>query len=102
MENLPRKWNKGELTVDDVKEWIDKNEGQINGSVDKEHVAHCLYSLYLDDKRGRALGGFLSAVKDNDLREAVLRADKDNRKAIVLYPLFIHNVAPMEYSREIR
>lgn len=101
MKNYPKLWNEGKLEIEDIKEWVEANKEQINGKVDKDHVAYCLYKLYLDDKKGRSLGDFLQAVKENNFSKAVGKADKDNRKAIALYPMFIWNVAPVSYSDKI-
>lgn len=39
-------------------------------------------------------GSFLSAVVNNDLREAVARADDENRHALPRYVQFFYNSAP--------
>lgn len=102
MKTLTQKWVNEELELEDVKEWINDNEGQIIGKVDKDHVAYLLYKLYLDDIKGRALGDFLQAVKKNDFMDVVARADSDSRKALPLFMLFIHNVAPSRYADGIK
>ena len=43
---------------------------------------------------GRYTGDFLSAVLSNDLREAVSRADSENRLALAHYVDFFYNNAP--------
>jgi hypothetical protein len=41
-------------------------------------------------------GHFLAAVLSNDLREACVRADENNRRALVEYVIWLHNHAPAE------
>lgn len=43
---------------------------------------------------GRPVGGFLKAVLENNLSEAVNRADNVNQEALVRYVKFLHNKAP--------
>ena len=45
--------------------------------------------------KGVPVGGFLTAVLTNDLKEAVARADDTNAAKIVEYVKFLYNHAPM-------
>ncbi len=45
-------------------------------------------------ERGQMPGGFLSAILENNLIEAVGRADSDNQKRIVEYVKYLYNQAP--------
>jgi len=44
--------------------------------------------------RGRPTGGFLEAVLQNDLMEAVLRADDTNRECLPAILAFVYNNVP--------
>jgi len=46
-------------------------------------------------ERGIPPGHFLTAVLCNDLREAVARADDENKKLLSNYVLFLYNCAPL-------
>ena len=48
---------------------------------------------YLED--GIPPGGFLTAVIENDLMEAVGRADEENLKNLPAYAAYLYNVAPI-------
>src|ERR1700682_4741600 len=45
---------------------------------------------------GRGGGNFLTAVLENDLREACQRADENNKRKIYEYVLFLYNYAPAD------
>ena len=45
-------------------------------------------------ERGQMPGGFLSAILENNLIEAVSRADLDNQKRLVEYVKYLFNQAP--------
>lgn len=44
--------------------------------------------------KGAEPGGFLCALLGNDLRDAIARADDENRKRIVDYVAFLNSKAP--------
>lgn len=92
------KWNDGELSRRDVLEWVKDREGLVTGEADLRHVAHMLYDFYLDSRGKRTLGHSLRAMKNNDFRSAVARADGSSRSAIALFQMFLDNVAPSSYG----
>lgn len=53
---------------------------------------------------GRAMGGFLCAVFDNDLKSALTHADSENLEAIHAYVMMLYNDVPCncQGSPEIR
>lgn len=53
------------------------------------HDAVVLYLVH-----GFPPGSFLTAVLENDLREAVRRGDVDNRRALAAYAIFFHDIFP--------
>jgi hypothetical protein len=55
---------------------------------------HCQDGLHLYFEQGVPLGGFLSAVISNDLKEACARADDINRRHIFEYVQFLYCYAP--------
>lgn len=56
-----------------------------------DYMQHSLVEYIMT---GRPVGGFLSAVLENDLIAAVNRADEKNAKALVNYIKFLWNHAP--------
>ena len=57
--------------------------------------AYMLGNLQAYIQTGRPVGGFLTAVLRNDLREAVGRADDHNIANLPAYIAYLHNKAPM-------
>lgn len=57
-----------------------------------EHCAYSLCNYFWGDNR--PLGGFITAVLENDLCKASLKADDTNYKRLRNYARFIYNVAP--------
>ncbi len=45
-------------------------------------------------ENGESVGGFLSALLSNDLRETFSRADDTNQRAVLAYVQFLYNYAP--------
>lgn len=64
---------------------------------DIDHLVSCLEHLYFHYTEGYPIGGFLSAIADNNLSESVVRADDVNRKALYLYVLFLANELPYSW-----
>ncbi len=56
-----------------------------------EHLHEGLVSWV---RTGRPVGGFLTAVLENDLREAVFRADIDNLSNLRELCIWLHNYTP--------
>jgi hypothetical protein len=84
---------------DSIRRWVVSNvKGlmpDILFSLDEvDHISMCLEHLYRHYTEGYPIGDFLSAVADNNLSEAVVRADDVNRKALHLYVLFLANKLP--------
>ena len=57
-----------------------------------EHMHEGLIEWILN---GRPVGNFLTAILENDLREACARADEKNKYRLFNYIQFLHNNAPM-------
>lgn len=55
---------------------------------------HCRDGLYLYLTEGRPVGGFLTALLKNDLRDAVNRADEKNVHALGAYVVLLTSYAP--------
>lgn len=56
---------------------------------------HCRDGLIEYLVEGRSVGQFLTAIIENNLMEAVKRADDQNRFALWNYAFFIYNHAPV-------
>ena len=84
-----------------IREWVVSNVKlmpDVNTTLDDlDHIVNCLEHLYHHYTAGSPIGDFLSAVADNNLAEAVVRADDVNRKALYLYVLFLANELPYSW-----
>lgn len=82
----------------DIREWVVSNVGLLPGITftldDIDHLVLCLGHLRRHYTEGYPIGHFLTAVADNDLSDTVFRADDVNRKALLLYVLFLANKLP--------
>lgn len=58
-----------------------------------EHMRGAIRRYYFD---GISPGGFLTAVLENNLMEALSRADDENRNALPAYGTFLYNYVPAE------
>jgi len=81
-----------------VKDYLDENE-QFNGLhplslLDKSHIISIGTSILCTKwDIGYGIGGsFVQSVVDNDLREAIGRADETNLKALKFYCQLMYNV----------
>ncbi len=84
-----------------TKEWVKDNaEGLIPDTHfapdELEHITTMCEHLHEWATEGRPLGSFLTAVVNNDLIEANVRADDVNRRALYLYVMFMLNRIPAE------
>ncbi len=81
-----------------IREWVVSNVKLMSDTTfildGVDHLVLCLEHLYRHYTEGYPIGDFLSAVADNSLSEAVVRADDVNRKALYLYVLFLANELP--------
>ncbi len=57
---------------------------------------HCQDGMRAWIERGSPTGGFLTAVLENDLSQACVRADPVNRERLRDYVIFLHLEAPRE------
>lgn len=56
--------------------------------------AHCRAGLLEYIEHGTPVGGFLTALLSNDLKETYARADDENRGAVLSYVQFLYSHAP--------
>jgi len=61
------------------------------------HTLHALEQFLSD---GQPVGGFLTAVLDNDLKNAIGRADRENLSALEQIVKLIYNYFPAFFLRE--
>ena len=106
-----RKFVEKTLTKEDIKEWL-KEQGQIKYLIEKQaitekdldHVATCMYDIYLayHNKIPRSgIGHFLTQVIKNDFMGACGSADKTNSLILPLYATFLYNCVPADYREKI-
>ncbi len=84
-----------------IKEWVRENaEGLMPDQhfTDEEldHIAMCCEHLFDAVVNDRPVGSFLRAVISNNFRDACIRADGTNRKALYLYAMFMLNRTPAD------
>lgn len=79
---------------------MNKTSADTGFRIDRESLAQCGIPEHMHGaiirfyENGIPPGGFLSAVIDNDLREASARADDINRHALFNYIRWFYNHAP--------
>lgn len=101
--NLNRKWVEQTLTKEDIAEWVKLQSTTHLSQNEIQHVANGMHNIYnaYHAKTISYLGRFLTAVVQNNLREAIFRADNTNTKALRLYVYFLYRVAPNDYKQVI-
>lgn len=95
-DDLTKDWAEGNLTLVDIREYLHVNLSARQHMSDSEldHVAALCFKIYEWSMKERPVGHFLTAVIENDLKEAVLCADDVNQGQLWVYIQFIHNCAP--------
>ena len=82
-----------------IKEWVKDNadslmpETHFTGE-ELDHITMCCEHLFQWATEGRPIGGFLTAIANNNFREACIQADDVNRRALYLYAIFMFNRMP--------
>ena len=128
MEEATDRWNENTLEVEDIipivtklaeQERIDltlrlhllvKDTGEMKqtGKVEKtheeglEHVARLIHRVYRwsQEIHPHRMGSFLTAVVENNLDEAVGKADSVNVRALPIYVKYFYNYAPMKWRTQ--
>jgi hypothetical protein len=98
---LSAKWKEKTLTAIEIERYLLQNTSanHYHGSSTINHVADLCYQIYLwSTGQILSVGDFLQAIINNDLTEAVHRADELNRTALWLYVAFLYNVAPGDWK----
>ena len=100
--DLTEKWAAKELTEEDILTYLAQNIATKTPTTELSHVAQLCLHLYLwSTGQLPYLGDFLTAVVNNDLTEAVHRADGINRGLLWVYTAFLYNVAQRGW-REVK
>ena len=86
----------------EIRQWVEDNAKGLMQDIplepeDLDHVAMCMHHIWQWYFEGRPLGGFLTAVVEDQFAEAALRADDSNRKVLHLYALFCRNKLGFDY-----
>lgn len=104
--SLEQKFREQELTPADVLEWVndqseaERLEPREDTADEDEHVATCLYHIFLWYHGTLRVEHFLQAVLRNDFTQACGRADSTNKKVLSLYAKFLYNFAPGDWQRK--
>lgn len=103
-DRCTKKWVQGTLENDDIVNYLKEGLGMDDDYTEEEiqHTADICHSIYLDITRERQDGDFVKNVLDNDLMNAVLRADMTIRRSLNEIVLFLHNAAPMAVPMAIK
>ena len=85
----------------EIRGYVERNSTGLNLSADdKDHITECLLHLWRWYKEDYPVGDFLQAVIRNYFKAAVARADKTNRRALILYVWYPHNEMPDGWARK--
>ena len=88
-------------TESEIRDWLTRkyvSPHRLHLTLDDiDHIAMCLYHIGRWYFEGYPLGSFLSAVVRNDFREACLRADDINQRALPIYAMFCVNHIGHDY-----
>ena len=86
-------------TYQEIREYAENNNEPNLTPEELDHVAMCMEHIsrwYYEDY---PLGGFLTAIVNNDLLEACFRADDVNIKALKLYAYFLTWNLPADWRK---
>ena len=81
----------------EIREYIEGNNEPGLTPEELDHVAMCMEHIVKWYYENYPLGGFLKAVVNNNLMEAVLRADDINLRALKLYAWFLTWNSPADW-----
>lgn len=101
-EDLTQAWADKKLTPEQIHLYLETciaPDMARENSVGLAHVADLCHHLYLWSWQQYDLGSFLTAVKDNNLSNAVMYADDVNKTALWIYVAFLYNVAPSGWQK---
>ena len=85
-----------------IRKYAEENNEPGLTSVELDHVAMCMEHIQKWYYEGFPLGHFLTAVVNNDLIEAVFRADDVNIKALKLYAWFLTWNIPSDWRTKAK
>ena len=85
-----------------LEDYANKNSNYTLGADEIVHVATCLEHLLDWYQTGRPLGDFLTNLLKNNLKETIFSADDTNRKALLVYVLFLHWQLPSNYKEKVK
>ena len=77
------------MTYKEIRKYAEDNDEVGLTSDELDHVAMCMEHISKWYYENYPLGGFLTAVVNNDLIEAVFQADDINARALKLYAYFL-------------
>ena len=100
--SLTQKWNEHELTVEDIKPWVEKQAGAEKIKLSPQNVETIAFNIWkvyqtVEGLREDYLGHFLTAIRKGDYETAVFRADLLNYRALIIYAKYFYNHSPRSY-----
>lgn len=93
------------MDINELKEWVESNAKSFmpKESFTQEelgHIAMCLHHIHLWYHEDYPIGDFLTAVVRNDFTEVCFRADDINRRALIIYVMFLANRIPSGWRKK--
>ena len=89
------------LDYEEIRKYVEGNNEPNLTPEELDHVAMCMEHIQKWYYENYPLGGFLTAVVNNDLTEAVFRADNVNIKALRLYGWFLTWNLPADWRQKV-
>ena len=88
------------MTLVEIRKYAEDNNEPNLTSNELDHVAMCMEHLQKWYHEDYPLGNFLTAIVNNDLRNAVFQADDINIKALKLYVWFLTWNLPSDWRKK--
>ena len=88
------------ITLEEIKEYCELNNETGLNLDELDHVAMCMEHIQKWYYENYPLGGFLTAVVNNNLTEAVFQADDVNSRALKLYAYFLTWNLPADWREK--
>ena len=88
------------MTYEEIRQYAEDNNEPGLTSEELDHVAMCMEHIQKWYYEGYPLGHFLTAVVNNNLMEAVFRADAVNIRALKLYAWFLTWNLPADWRQK--
>ncbi len=89
------------MKLEEIRKYVEDNNSEtLLASYELDHVAMCMEHILKWYYEDYPLGGFLTAIVNNDFINAVFQADDINIKALKLYAWFLTWNLPSDWRKK--